>query len=366
MHKNDFAPIPPMGWDSYDYYGTSINETQAKSGAHYLAEHLKPYGWEYIIIGTKTFPDAAAFPSSADGAGYKPLADYIHGLGLKFGIHISTIQASCPLTAKAQLAPVVQAHYDSLLAQYAFWGVDFIQCDTDLHEIGMLSHAIKKCGRPMVLSIAVKPALLEHAWHYATHANIWKIMEEISDTEKDNFYEITETFRQYELWQTHVRKGCYPDCGILPFSKMNGKSRSPETTYTKDEIQTIMTLRCLFGSPLVLGGDLHLLDNDTLKILTQQHILPLRKPQYQPHQVYRDENKAIWQADDICGHEHYVALFNLSSKVQLLDVSLQDLGYYTTSARLTDVWTGNLAASRKGKITARLRPHACIVYRVEF
>ena len=366
MHKNDFAPTPPMGWDSYDYYGTSINETQIKSSARYMAEHLKAYGWKYIIIGANLLPNEVALPSPADGAEYKPLADYIHRLGLKFGIHISTIQAPCPLTAEAQPTPVGQAYYDSLLTQYAFWGVDFIQCDTDLHEIGMLSNAIKKCGRPIVLSVAIKPALLEHAWHYATHANMWQIMEEISDTEKNNSYEITETFRQCELWQTHVRKGCYPDCGILPFNKTNRKSRSPETTYTKDEMQTIITLRCLFGSPLMLGGDITLLDTETLKLLTNLQILTLSNPGYQPHQICRDETKAIWQADDMCGNEHYVALFNLSTKNQLIDVSLKDLEYYTTSARLTDVWTGNLAASRRGKIIARLKPHACIVYRVEF
>jgi len=366
MHKNDFAPIPPMGWDSYDYYGTSINETQVKSGAHYLAEHLKPYGWDYIIIGTKLFPDEDAFPSSANGSGYKPLADYIHKLGLKFGIHISTIDASGPLTAEVQPSPMGQAYYDSLLAQYAFWGVDFIQCDIDIAEMRMISNAIKKCGRPIVLSIALKPALLEHAWHYATHANMWQIMGKISDTKKDNSYEITESFRQCELWQTHVRKGCYPDCGILPFSKTNGKSKLPKTSYTKDEMQTLITLRCLFGSPLMLGGDITHLNTEILNLLTNSQILTMSNPQYQPHQICRDETKAIWQADDIYENEHYVALFNLSTKAQSIDVSLQDLGYYTTSARLTDAWTGNLAASRRGKIAARLRPHACIVYRVEF
>ena len=218
----------------------------------------------------------------------------------------------------------------------------------------------------MVLSVAIKPALLEHAWHYATHANMWQIMEEISDTKKDNSNEITETFRQCELWQTHVRKGCYPDCRILPFSKATEKSSLSARKYTKDEMQTLITLRCLFGSPLMLGGDITLLDTEILKLLTNPEILAISNPLYQPHQICRDEFKAIWQADDICGNEHYVALFNLSTKNQLIDVSLHDLGYYTTSAKLTDVWTGNLAASRRGKIAVRLKPHACIVYRVEF
>jgi hypothetical protein len=195
---------------------------------------------------------------------------------------------------------------------------------------------------------------------------MWEIMEDVSDNENDISHEIPKIFKQCELWQTHVRKGCYPNCGILPFSKTNGSSGSPKLSYTKDELQTIITLRCLFGSPLMLGGDITLLDTETLKLLTNPQILALSNPLYQPHQICRDESKSIWQADEICGGKHYVALFNLSTKIQIIDVSLQDLGYYTTSARLTDVWTGNLAASRRGKIAVRLRPHACIVYRVEF
>ena len=131
MHKNDFAPTPPMGWDSYYYYGTSINETQVKSAAQFLTEHLKEYGWEYIIIGTKFLPDKDAFPSSVTGTGYKSLADYIHKLGLKFGIHISTIQASGPFTAEIQLLRedkhiMIPCWPDMLLGEWILFNVTLI------------------------------------------------------------------------------------------------------------------------------------------------------------------------------------------------------------------------------------------------
>jgi alpha-galactosidase len=108
----ELAETPPMGWNSWDGYGTTINEAQFKANAEWLAAHLKPYGWQYVVIdmewfvtnpvaegNSKTFPytmddygryipPAVRFPSAANGAGFKPLADYIHSLGLKFGIHI--------------------------------------------------------------------------------------------------------------------------------------------------------------------------------------------------------------------------------------------------------------------------------------
>ena len=116
MNKNDYAPIAPMGWNSYDYYDTTVNEEQVRANAAYLAEHLKDAGYEYVVVDIEWYakkagsqrntyqyipyselaideysrlqPDPERFPSSAGGTGFKALADYVHSLGLKFGIHI--------------------------------------------------------------------------------------------------------------------------------------------------------------------------------------------------------------------------------------------------------------------------------------
>ncbi len=106
------AATPPMGWNSWDGYGTTITEAQVKANADWFASHLKSSGWEFIVVDMEWFvanstaagnskepvfnmdpfgrytPAPNRFPSSADGAGFKPLADYLHSLGLKFGIHI--------------------------------------------------------------------------------------------------------------------------------------------------------------------------------------------------------------------------------------------------------------------------------------
>ena len=116
MNKNKFAVTPPMGWNSYDYYDTTVNEEQVKKNAEYMAAHLKKFGYEYVVVdiewysndaGTKRKefqyipfgddvmdefgrfqPSPGRFPSSADGSGFTQLASYVHELGLKFGIHI--------------------------------------------------------------------------------------------------------------------------------------------------------------------------------------------------------------------------------------------------------------------------------------
>ena len=106
------AKYPPMGWNSWDCYGTAVTEADVRSNAEYMFENLKDYGWEYVVVDIQWYQPAAIdhnyqpfsdvtmdefgrlvpavnrFPSAAGGAGFKPLADYVHSLGLKFGIHI--------------------------------------------------------------------------------------------------------------------------------------------------------------------------------------------------------------------------------------------------------------------------------------
>lgn len=224
MNKNNFAPTPPMGWNSYDYYDTTVTEKDVQANADYMAAHLKQYGWTYVVVdiewysndaGTmrdkyqyipfgddemdaygRLLPSPHRFPSSEGGKGFAPLADYVHGLGLKFGIHImrgiprGAAQKHLPIYNSRFTANEVadassvclwnpdmygicdneagQAYYDSIIALYAEWGVDFIKCDdicdsrlyreplvfSGWHETRMLHRAIEKCGRPIVLSLS--------------------------------------------------------------------------------------------------------------------------------------------------------------------------------------------------------------------
>ncbi len=423
VNKNDFAPTPPMGWNSYDYYDTTVNEEQVKANADYMAAHLKKHGWEYIVVDiewyaigagsrreeyqyipfaevamdeySRLLPDPARFPSSVDGAGFKPLADYIHALGLKFGIHImrgipriaahhhcalkgtdvtandvAIASSVCPWNPDmygVKDTPAGQAYYDSLMELYASWGVDFIKCDDICRydqpscksEVRMLSAAIARCGRPIVLSLSPGPALIDQAWYYETHANMWRITDDLWD----NFELLKNMFYRCELWQDHVSRGCYPDCDMLPIGQL-GKGFGHEWTsnLTRDEARTMMTLWCLFGSPLMIGAELTLLDEDTLSLLTNDELLAMLPPSVKPHQICRDDQKAVWQADDNTADTHYVALFNLGDEKQELSVSLEELGY-PSEVSLKELWTKEKSLA-DSVISATVAPHACAVYSV--
>lgn len=427
MDKNRFAPTPPMGWNSYDYYDTTVNETQVKANADYMAERLKEFGWQYVVVDIEWFahgagsqrdryqyipfnelemdeygrllPDPERFPSSADGKGFGPLADYIHSLGLKFGIHIMrgipriAAHRHMPVKGTGATANVIadpssicrwnpdmygvrnmpegQAYYDSLLELYARWGVDFIKCDdicnTNMypqdpysarHEVEMLAKAIRRCGREIVLSLSPGPALIGQAWHYETYANMWRITDDFWD----DWRLLKDMFRRCELWQTHVSEGCYPDCDMLPLGRLGkGFGQERTTNFTLEESRTMMTLWCLFGSPLMIGAELTKLDEDTLALLTNKRVLGMLTPRCRPRQICLDECRAVWKAANDETGERYVALFNLSEEERELSVELHEADI-DPGVRLTELWTGEAADVSEGCLKIKLPAHACSVY----
>ncbi len=431
--KNEFAPMPPMGWNSYDYYDTTVKEAQVRANGEYMAAQLKEYGWQYIVVDIQWYahhagsrreqfqyipfgelemdeygrllPDPERFPSSVNGAGFAPLAEYIHSLGLKFGIHImrgipriaahsrlpikgtnvtadeiadpSSICGWNPDMYGVRNRPEGQMYYDSLIELYAQWGVDFIKCDdicnTNLyrenqysasHEVEMLFSAIQKCGREIVLSLSPGPALIEQAWHYETYANMWRITDDFWD----KWELLKEMFHRCQLWQRHVSKGCYPDCDMLPIGTLGkGFGCERSTNFTKEEQRTMMTLWCLFGSPLMLGGELTKLDEWTLSLLTNRQVLRMLTPDCRPTQLSLDEKKAIWKAEQIVEEGQikksmkYAALFNLDDRTAKVSGSYRDFGMQE-GEKLTELWTGEEIMVQGDVLEVLLPAHGCTVY----
>ena len=337
-------------------------------------------------------PDPARFPSSADGTGFTHLADYIHSLGLKFGIHImrgiprTAAHNHCKIKGSNVTADMVanpssicgwnpdmygvrdteagQAYYDSLMELYTSWGVDFIKCDdicnTNIypanpysarHEIEMLAKAIARCGRPIVLSLSPGPALIEHAWHYETYANMWRITDDFWD----KWDLLKDMFHRCELWQNHVAKGCYPDCDMLPFGMIGkgfGDERKSALTY--DEQKTMMTLWCIFQSPLMLGAELTKLDEETLSLLCNQKVLALFElPAGQAKEIIRDDTVIVWKTGD------YAAIFNVSGFDCMVNIS--ELLEIQEKEFANDLWTGEkIQTNQKTAISA----HGCVLLEI--
>jgi alpha-galactosidase len=428
--KNSFVKTPPMGWNSYDYYDTTVNEAQVRANADYMAKHLKPHGYEYIVIdiqwsdpqaGTqrdkyqyinfshftmdeysRQLPAENRFPSSKDGAGFKPLADYIHSLGLKFGIHIMRgipryaahshmkIKGT-DVTADKIANPYsiskwnpdmygvdyreegAQEYYNSIFELYAEWGVDFVKvddiCNTNMYphnpysaekEIEMIHRAIANSGRNMVLSLSPGPAIIEKAWHLEKYANMWRITDDFWD----RWDLLRNMFERCEVWQNHVSEGCYPDCDMLPLGWLGkGFGKERYTNFTFDEQVTMMTLWCIFRSPLMIGAELPKLDEKTLALLGNDEVLHLVTDSHGAMQIERDDKHAIWLSKDNHDSSSYIALFNLSEETQTLSISLEEL-VISSEVSVRDLWKHEDLGQVNKLLSAAVPAHGALLYKL--
>ena len=360
-----------MGWNSWDSFGTTLTEAQAKAQADYLAAHLKSHGWEYLVVDIQWYepgssghsyregapltmdgfgrlqPAPNKFPGSIDGAGFKPLADYVHSLGLKLGIHLmrgiprNAVKANLPVhgtTFHAQdiantasvcpwnpdmygvdmSKPGAQAYYDSVFALIASWSVDYVKVNDiarpyhqNEKEIEAIRLAIDHSGRPMVFSISPGETALSAAAHVREHANLWRISDDFWDT----WTSLQEQFARLNNWNPHRRPGSWPDADMLPLGVLELGQRS--TRFTPDEQYTVMSLWSIARSPLMHGGDMTKTDDFTLSLLTNDEVLAVNQHSVNNRQLFAHDDLVAWTADVPGSPDKYLAVFNARGPVSL-------------------------------------------------
>jgi hypothetical protein len=414
---------PPMGWNSWDSYGTTVREEQVKANADWMTEHLAKYGWKYIVVDIQWYepnaqghdykPGAALtmdeygrlmpavnrFPSSANGTGFKTLADFVHGKGLKFGIHImrgiprQAVEKNLPIKGTSYHAadvadqengcrwnpdmwgvdttkPGSQAYYDSIAELYASWGVDFIKADdmgSHLYqpaEMKALSQAIRKTGRPMVLSISPGPAPVSEAEFFEKYAQMWRI----SDDFWDDWKLLRKQFDYARDWAGFVAKNnTWPDADMLPLGKLRVTAREgggDPTKFTADEQQTVMTLWSIFRSPLIFGGDLPSNDAATTALITNEEVLNVNQHSSAAREMPSPggDDFRVWTASGSAG-ERYVAVFNLGDSIRGTRLTWRDLGISGQVTSVRDLWSHKFVDTTGG-FEVNLHPHASALYRV--
>lgn len=409
------APTPPMGWNSWNSFATTITEAQALETAKIMAEQLLPFGYDVFTVDIQWYePEASSynyntkpvpamdghgrvtpalnrFPSAANGVGFAELARQVHALGLKFGIHIMrgiprlAVEQNLPVLGTSVRArdiadtdsicswnpdmygvdmtkPGAQAYYDSIFALYASWGVDFIKMDDmsrpyDAHaaEIEAAHHAIARTGRPMVLSLSPGETPLLRAEHVREFAQMWRI----SDDFWDEWAMLEAQFVRLENWNPWRRPGAWPDADMLPLGRLALGDR--DTNFTPAEQKTVMTLWAIARSPLIMGGDLRHLDAPTLALLTNRDVLAVNQSSTdnQPHFVM--DGTRVWTARAANG-DAYLGLFNTGKVEREIGFKLAPLGI--DSAEVTDLWTGRKLGRHTGAFAATLPSHGAGLYRL--
>lgn len=447
------AERPPMGWNSFDAYDSRINEQQFKETVDYIAKELKPHGWEYAVIdyiwwhddpggynthesfsrrvghpnerlnedGSVKYPEylhmdefgrmlpsTKRFPSAKDGNGFKPIADYVHSKGLKFGIHIMrgihrhAVYENTPIKNSNKRAADIakigdsaawlnntfgvedglegsQEYYDSLFELYASWGVDFIKADDMMGmcgapfygysgaEIEMMRKAIDRSGRPMVLSLSCGEAPIAQANHLAANSNMWRVSADFWDKWAD----LTRSFELLDKWSPFIQKNHWPDADMIPFGRLSigdrphGKERM--SGFTLPEHYTLMTLFSIARSPLMIGADLLSTPQSTIDtFFKNDEVLAVNQESSNNRQVVRvDGDYAIWIATDPKTGDQYLAMFNLSDvrKKVTFSYHMEDLrGDYS----VRDLWNKKNLGVFKDEISIDLESHGAGLYRLTY
>jgi len=425
------APTPPMGWNSYDAYGGIVNESEVRANAKYLADHLARFGWKYVTVDFywyfanpvgddpygqdklktsmdeygRLLPDPVRFPSSIHGNGFKPLADYVHGLGLKFGIHImrgiprqavgrnlpvlgtsahakdiANLQNTCSWSSAMYGVDVSnaagQAYYDSIAQLYAQWGADFIKADDmswgenpakegyHAAEIKALRQAMNKTGRPMILSLSPGPAPLEQAAHLTEWSQMWRMSGDMWDNWKD----LLAHFALCRAWVQYAGPNHWPDADMLPLGRVRVRGFSdkevPHKSYlSHDEEVTLMTLWVISRSPLIMGGELPTLDPETEGLLTNDETLAVDQAGARNHEVYDRGPAVVWEADAADGQAKYVALFDTGDQPGAVTATWEELGLRGKYS-VRDLWQKKDLGTAEGKFVATLPAHAAGLYRL--
>jgi hypothetical protein len=439
-----WALTPPLGWNSWDSFGQAVTEDEVKANADFMAARLAQFGWRYVVVDIewsepqrlgpdypvhskseidafgRFIPAVSRFPSSAGGRGFKPLADHVHRLGLKFGVHIVrgiprlAVERNTPIEGTAFHAadiadkvdfcdwnedqwgvdlkrPGAQQWYDSLVRQLAGWGVDFIKAD-DLcyrgEEIAMLRRAIDRTGRPIVLSLSYGPMPLDEAADLVKNANMWRLLGDLWDY----WDQVRPAFRRLHDWTPQAGPGHWPDPDMLPLGRLralpegwsknvtmnpgyfemvsHGGREDVPNFLSRDEQRTVMTLWAIARCPLMFGGDLPASDAWTLSLITNTGVLAVNQASRGNRQLFHANGLAAWTAADPASGGIYLAVFNMCDADEkspepgiAVPVRLADLGLDGPAA-VTDIWSGKPAGLVSGEFAPVVPFHGAGLYRL--
>jgi len=368
------ANIPPRGWNSYDSYSWIISEDQFLKNARVAADTLLQHGYEYVVVDFlwyrkiengssqsspgfdtidewgRPIPDPQRWPSSQGGKGFKEVADIVHSIGLKFGIHVmagistQAVNANTPIMGSKgapyeengktwyakdigltnQTCPWMpacfmsvqtnlgagRAFFKSLYTQYAEWGVDFVKHDCvfgdnlNVKEIKTVSKILEKLDRPIVYSLS--PGL-DATPHMAMKIHSFVNMYRITNDDWDNWgdvefhFNVSRDFAKSNLIGAKGLRGkSWPDSDMLPIGYLTdpGAKEGPHrfSNLTLDEQKTQVTLWAITRSPFMFGGDLLTLRDDFMALITNPTLLYINSNSTNNQEVHNSilYNKKIY------------------------------------------------------------------------
>jgi hypothetical protein len=420
--NNGLERAPLLGWSSWSFLRKEPTAAKLEAQARAMQDSgLQKIGYTYVNLDDfwyqcpgpqgpdvdsygRWVTDPSRFPPQGDENGIKVVADYIHSLGLKFGIYVTpgisrqavsknTSIEGTPYKA-AQIAepsiresnynckgmvrvdyskPGAQEFINSWVEMLAGWDIDYIKIDgmgnSNAADVEAWSNAIRKSGRPIVLDVtqgsftqALTPTLMKYAdqWEFAPDVECYKCEKGDSSYPLTSWKDIAKRFNFVADWQPYSGSGRFNDYDSIEVGNGSNNGLTPV------ERQTQISLWALGSAPLILGVDLTNLDQlDLQKYLSNTEVLAVDQDSIAAKRVVNTGNQQVFAKMETNG-EAIVGLFNTGGIAETISVQASALGLpenergYSTC----DLWTGEMGKTG-GTITAIVPSHGVVLYRVK-
>jgi alpha-galactosidase len=302
--ENKLALTPPMGWNSWNVWATTVDAEKVKAAADALVESgLANYGYQYVNIddgwaGAREV--SGVLKTNEKFPDMREVANYVHSKGLKLGIYSSPGPKTCAGYEGSYRYELQDARL------YAEWGIDYLKYDwcsygsiakdNSLPELKRpyitMRDALKQCGRDIVYSLCQYGMGEVWNWGKEVGGNLWRTTGDITDT-WGSMSGIA--FAHFDRGDK-VGPGAWNDPDMLVVGLLGWGANPRPTRLTKNEQITHITMWSLLAAPLILGCDLTKLDRFTLDLLTNHDVIevnqdPLGKP---AKRVFKDGKLEVW------------------------------------------------------------------------
>ncbi len=370
---NGVALTPPMGWNSWNKFGCNVSEDLLKSMADgMVASGMKDAGYQFVVIDDcwqvsrdadgNIVVDAQRFPS-----GMKPLGDYIHSKGLKFGIYSDAGEKTCA----GRPGSMGHEYQDALM--YAKWGVDYLKydwCHTGKRNAeeaySTMRDALKATGRPIVFSMCEWGTAKPWLWAQDT-GNLWRSTGDIVDkwSSKRKWPDGTCCeLGMLDILDLQVGLDSFAGPGHWNDPDMLEVGNGGMTTA---EYRAHFSLWCIMAAPLIAGNDLRSMTPEIKEILTNKEVIAINQDALgrEGTRIWKDGDREVW-SKQLKDGSRAVVLLNRGATVSEITLPWETIGYpASVSANVRDLWAHKDLGKSTGKFSANVESHAVVVVTIK-
>lgn len=379
------ADTPPMGWNSWNCFRIEVNEAQIKAIADAMVSSgMRDAGYEYVVIddGWMTdgrdknghiIVDSVKFPN-----GMKAVGDYIHSLGLKFGIYSAPGRYTC------QKLMGSLGHEQTDANDYAAWGVDYLKYDwcnypgtredaanTSEEDCRAAYELMRDClartGRPILYSVhSTCSGERKNSLPWVTDVvHMHRSGDDIKDNWDRMLYCLESTA---DLWQ-YAGPGFWNDADMLEVGNTTKErlwGNISDVKMTTPEYQTHFSMWCMVASPLIAGNDLRTMKEEIVEILTNKELIAVNQDSLgkQGRRIRDDGELEVW-SKELSGNRRAVALLNRSSEPADISVAWKELGL-EGKLKVRDLWKHEDMGKFRDTFTGKnIQAHEAMVLLIE-